>query len=108
MYVWRREGGGWGSRCWVDLVQEAAAVALVEHACEAPWLVLEWLDVHYLDEEDIAGLCALDLKRAREIMDFCQIYIPHVICGIIVPDLAAGPSHHRCVRCNALFHTEKA
>ena len=57
---WFQEGG---SRVGIDLIQEAAAIILVEDACEAPWLLLEWLHVLYFDDEHVAWLCALYLER---------------------------------------------
>src|SRR5579862_753474 len=54
---------------WIMLIQESAAVFLVENSGKPPWLLWEWLDVKNLDDENIAGMCALDFDWAREIMD---------------------------------------
>lgn len=75
----------------VDLVKESAAIVLVKDAREAPRLVLEGLDVHDFDEEQIAGLGAFDFEGTREVVDLGEIHIEHVVCGVVVTNLAAGP-----------------
>lgn len=59
--------GGFG----VVFVEEAAAVVFVEDAGEAPWVVLEWLHVLDLYEEDVSGLGFFDFEGAREVVDLC-------------------------------------
>lgn len=90
--VSRREGLG-SLRRGVVFVEEASAVAALEDAREAPWLVLEGLDVHDLDEQDVAGLGALDLEGTAEVVDLGQVDVEDVVCRVIVADLAAGPAH---------------
>jgi hypothetical protein len=41
----------------------------VENTSESPRLLLEWLNILYLDDQDIAGLCSLNVEWTGEIMD---------------------------------------
>lgn len=66
-------------RRWINLIQEATAVLLGKHASEPPRLVLEWLDVHDLYEQDIAWLCALDLEGAGEVVDLGEVDVLDVV-----------------------------
>ena len=54
-------------------------------------MVLEGLDILDLNQEDVSGLSCLDLERPRQIVDFCQVDVLHIIGTIIVLDLAARP-----------------
>ena len=78
-------------RVGVYLIQKPSTIALVEDTCEAPWLLLERLDVLDLDHKNVPRLCCLDLERAREIMDLSQIDVLHVIGAVVVFDLATSP-----------------
>lgn len=89
--IFRQAGGRRYSRRGVNLIQEASAVVWVKYAREAPRLVLEWLHVHDLDQEEIAGLGALDFKGARQIVNPGQVDIADVVCAVVVPYLAPGP-----------------
>lgn len=63
----------------------------MEDPSETPWVLLEWLDVLDLNEENITWLGRLDLKWAGQIMDPGQVDILHIIGAIIILDLAACP-----------------
>lgn len=76
----------------INLIQEAATIVLVKHAREPPRLVLERLDIHDLDEQQVTRLGILNLERPAEVVNLGQVDIEHVICRVIVADLAAGPS----------------
>jgi hypothetical protein len=75
----------------VQFVQETTTVFLRKYTRETPGLVLHWLHVLDLHEKDITRLCTLDLKRTGEVVDLGQVYITDVVCGVVVPDLAACP-----------------
>ena len=79
------------SRLRVELVEEAAAVGGSEDAGEAPRLVLQWLHVLDLDEEDVAGLGGLDLKGPGQVVDAGEVDVFDVVGAVVVADLAAGP-----------------
>ena len=81
------------SRFRVDLVEETSAVVLVEDTCEAPWLMLEWLDILDLYQKHITGLSTFNLEWSGEVVDSCEVNIPHIICRVIVADLTASPVH---------------
>lgn len=53
-----------GVRFGIVLVKEPATVVFVEDSGEAPWLVLEGLDILDLDKEDVAWLGSFDLEGA--------------------------------------------
>ena len=74
------------------LIQETAAVLFGEHASETPRLILEGLDVHDLDEEDVAGSGALDLEGAAQIVDAGEVHVENIVGRIVVPDLATSPT----------------
>lgn len=78
-------------RFGVDLVKEASAVVLVEDAGEAPWLMLEWLNILNLDKQDITRLRTFDLEWSREIVDSREVDILHIIGRVIVANLSTGP-----------------
>lgn len=78
-------------RFGVEIIEKAAAVFACKDAGEAPWVVLQRLDVLDLDDQDVAGFCALDLKRAGEIVDACQIDILDIVGGVVVPNLTTRP-----------------
>lgn len=81
------------SRFRIDLVQKSSAVVLGKDPSEAPWLMLEWLDILDFDQEHITGLSAFNLERSGEVVDSCEVNIPHIICRVIVADLTASPVH---------------
>ena len=56
-------------RLRVDLIQEPAAVILVKHACEAPRVILKWLYILDLHEEDVPRFGGLDFEGPREVVD---------------------------------------
>jgi hypothetical protein len=49
------------------------------------------LDVLDLNNEDIAWFSSLNLKWAREIVDLGQVDIQHIICTVVISNLAASP-----------------
>lgn len=56
-------------RFGVYLVKESSAVVFVKYACEAPWLLLERLNVLDLDNEDVSWLCGLNFEWTRKVVD---------------------------------------
>jgi len=75
----------------VDFVQKPSSVALIKDSSESPWLLLQWLHVLNLDEEHIAGLSTLNVKRTGQVMDPCQVDVLHVVGTIIVANLSTSP-----------------
>lgn len=75
----------------VVLLEKTAAVVAVKDSGETPGGVIEWLDVGDVDDEEVARLGALDLKRAGEIVDLVQVHVPHILGAIVVSDLATSP-----------------
>ena len=80
-----------GLRFRVYLVEEPTAILAVEDAGEAPWLVLHWLNVLDLEDQDVAWLSGLDLERAGQVVDLGQVNRLHVVRAVIVADLTARP-----------------
>ena len=92
----------------IDLVEEAATVGAVKDASESPRLVLERLHVHDLDEEQIAGLGAFDLKRTGEIVDPGQVNVSHVVGRVIISNLAASPTlKGQSLVLGVVYHTKQ-
>ena len=56
-------------RLGIDLIEETTSIVFVEDTSEAPRMVLEGLNILYLDEEDVAWLGILDLERTRKVMN---------------------------------------
>lgn len=54
-------------------------------------MVLEWLNILDLDKKNVARLCALDVKGARQVVDLGKVHIQHIIGRVVVLYLAAGP-----------------
>lgn len=77
----------------VDFVEETSAIVFFEDTSEAPWLLLERLHVLDLDNEDIARLGVLHLKGSTQVMDLGQVDVLHVICAVVVANLATSPIH---------------
>lgn len=75
----------------IDLIQEASSIALIEDTREAPRLVLEWLNVHDFNKQDVTRFCPFNFKRATEIMDLGQVYVLDIVGRVVVPNLAASP-----------------
>lgn len=61
--------------------------------CEAPWLILERLHILNLNQQDIAGLGAGNIKGSGKIMNLGQVDIFDVVGRVVVLDLASGPVH---------------
>lgn len=72
-----RKGGR--SRRGIYLIQETTAILFRKNTCEAPWLVLEGLDIHDLNQQDIAGLCAFYLKGTTEVVNLGEVDILHIV-----------------------------
>ena len=75
----------------VDLVEEAAAIALVEDAGEAPGLVLHRLHILDLDEQDVSRFGRLDLEGPGQVVHAGEVDVLDVVGAVVVFDLAAGP-----------------
>jgi hypothetical protein len=73
------------------LIKEPASVVFVENASKAPWMVLKWLDVLYLNEENVAWFGCLDLEWAGEVVYLSQVDVFYVVGAIVILDLSAGP-----------------
>lgn len=78
-------------RFWIELVQEPAAVVLVEDPREAPRVVLEWLHVLDLNQEHVTRFSGLNLKGPRQVVDLGQVDIFHIVGTIVILDLATSP-----------------
>jgi hypothetical protein len=76
----------------IVLVEKAASVVSIKDAGETPGLILEGLDVHDLDKEDVARLGALDVEGAAQVVDLGEVDIENVVGRVVVADLAAGPA----------------
>ena len=63
----------------------------MEHTREAPWLVLERLDIHNLHEQEITRLCGFHLEWPGQVVYLGQIHFADIICAVVVADLAASP-----------------
>lgn len=89
----------WYARAWrsngvrfrVELVKEAASVVFMEDAGEAPWVILEGLDVLNLNEEDVTWLGGLDLEGTGEVVDLSQIDVLDIVGTIVVGNLSTCP-----------------
>lgn len=79
------------SRIRIDLIQKSTTILLVEYSCEAPWLILKWLNVLDLNYEHIARLGCFNLKRSGQVVNLGQVYILHVISAVVVPNLSSSP-----------------
>jgi hypothetical protein len=79
------------SRGRIDLIKKASAVPAIENTRETPGVVLERLDIHDLDQQDIARLGRLDLKRSAKVVNLGEIDIAHIVGGIVVLDLPSCP-----------------
>ncbi len=78
--------------CASEMVgQESATVLLGEEAVKTPQAFLHRADVEQVDNQEIAGLRALDADRTGQKVHDRQIDIAHVVGGIVVLDEAAGP-----------------
>lgn len=84
-------GEEFNSRFRINFVQEAASVVFRKHTSETPWLFFERLYVLYLKNEHVARLCGLDIEWAGQIVDFSEVDVAHVVGGVVVANLAAGP-----------------
>jgi hypothetical protein len=85
------DGIGDGVRLWIDLIEEATTVFLREDTCEAPWMVLKWLNVLDLDKKDVTWFGVFDLKWARKVVNLGQVDVHNVICIIAIFDLTSSP-----------------
>jgi hypothetical protein len=80
-----------GVRFRVQIIQETPAILRVEDAREPPGLILEGLHVLDLDEQNVAGRGALDVKGTRQVVDLGQVDVLDVVGRVVVADLPAGP-----------------
>lgn len=79
--------GGMG----VVLFKETATILAGEDASKAPWGVIERLDIGDVDNKKISRLCALNVKWARQVVDFGEIDVSNIIGAVIVADLTTSP-----------------
>jgi hypothetical protein len=79
-------------------IQEATAILFCKDASETPWFIWQRLYVLNVNEKQISWLGGLDLEGAGQIMNTGEIYIAHVVRGIIVLDLAFSMSDSICSR----------
>ena len=82
---------GTGLRIRIYLVQESSTIALFENTRKAPWLLLEGLNVLYLNNQDVPWLCRFNLKRASQVVNLSEVNIFHVISAVVILNLAARP-----------------
>ena len=73
------------------LVQKSTAIVSVKDPGEAPRLLLKRLYVLDLDDEYISRLCCFYFKRTTQVVYPRQIDVLHVICTVIILDLASSP-----------------
>jgi hypothetical protein len=78
-------------RLRIMLIQEPTTIPPIKDSRESPRAMVKWLDILNLDNENIAGLGAFNLKWTGQIMDLRQIDILDVFGAVIVLDLATGP-----------------
>jgi hypothetical protein len=91
----RSRRGNHPSQCQHELfrrLKRTHPVTPIEDTREAPGAVLERLDIHDLDEQNVARGSTLDLEGPGEVVDPCQIDVPDIVGRVIVLDLAAGPA----------------
>ena len=98
-----RGGGEVWVRFRIVLVEKAASVAFVEDAGEAPWVIVEGLDVLDLHEENVTGLGGLDLERTGEVVDLCQVDVLDVVGAVVVLDLPSSPVETFDLDCLAIL-----
>lgn len=78
-------------RLGIVLVEEAAAILLVEDTREAPWLMVKRLDVSDVDNEHVTWLGASDVEGTGEVVDLGEVHVQDIISAIVVADLSACP-----------------
>ena len=91
MQVLRSGADNVDSRFGIDLIQKAATIVLVKDTSEAPWLVLKWLYILYLDYKNVSRLCSLHFKGARKIVDLGEVDVFHIVRAVIVSNLSSRP-----------------
>jgi hypothetical protein len=75
----------------VLLVQETAAVVLVEHGTEAPWAVRKRLYVLDLDKQHVTRLGTFDIEGPGQVVYPCQVAVLDIVRAIVIADLSSGP-----------------
>ena len=78
-------------RVRVDLVKEASTVVLVKYPRKAPGLLLKWLYILDLYDQDISRFGPFYLKRARQVVNFGKIDVLHIVRAVIVANLSSCP-----------------
>ncbi len=78
-------------RVRVDLVKEASTVVLVEYPRKAPGLLLKWLYILDLYDQNISRFGPFYLKGARQVVNFGEIDVLHVVRAVIVANLSSCP-----------------
>lgn len=75
-------------RFGVDPIQESTPILLREYPRKPPRLLLQWLNILYLNDEDVPRFRGLDVKGPGEVVDACEVDVADVVCGVVVADLA--------------------
>ena len=63
----------------------------MEDTCEPPRMVLEWLHILNLSNQDISGLCCFNVEGTRHVVDSSEVHVLDIIGRVVVVDLASGP-----------------
>jgi hypothetical protein len=79
------------SRLRINLIQKPATILPRKHARKPPRLLLQRLHILNLHHEHVPRLRALNVKGSREVVDLGEVHVAHVVCAVVVADLAAGP-----------------
>lgn len=83
-----------------ERAERTHSITPIEDPREAPWSVLERLNVHDLDKEQVPWLGALDLEGPGKVVDPGEVDILYIVGAVVVLDLAARPGiyqHGFCV-----------
>lgn len=63
----------------------------MEDTREPPGMVLEWLHILNLNQQDISGLCGFNVEGTGHGVDSSEIHILDIIGRVVVVYLASGP-----------------
>lgn len=63
----------------------------MKNASESPRLILHGLYILNFYQKNITRLRGFNLKRSRQVVDFCEVNIFDIFSAIVVLDLTAGP-----------------
>lgn len=79
------------SRLRIYLIKESTTVIFGEDSSKAPRLLVQRLNILNLQHQNIAWLRSLNIERARQVVDFGEVDIAHVVGAIIVSNLSTCP-----------------